>query len=85
MAKNTTTIKHTKTGTLKVAAGRSEKSPKSLAASVLSQQPASGRSGKSAKALAASVLSQQPATKRAHISQADADRAVGAYLSRTKK
>lgn len=45
----------------------------------------SGRSEKSGKSLAASVLSQQPATKRAHISQADADRAVGAYLSRTKK
>ena len=45
----------------------------------------SGRSEKSVKSAAGSVLSQQPVTKRAHITQADADRAVGAYLSRTKK
>jgi hypothetical protein len=44
-----------------------------------------GRPAKSGKTVAGSALSQRPVTKRASITEAQAAKAVGSYLSERKK
>ena len=44
-----------------------------------------GRNGKGFKTVAGSALSQLPATKAAHLTNAEADRAVRTYKSNSKK
>lgn len=56
-----------------------------VAGSASSKTLRDGRSSKSSKTAAGSALTQRPMTKRASISEAQAAKAVKAYLSERKK
>ncbi|MBI0538726.1 hypothetical protein D9599_24510 [Roseomonas sp. KE2513] len=61
------------------------KSTTSKAASAASKVLRDGRTGSASKTAAGSALSQRPMSKPAHISSAQATKAVQSYLSGKKK